>query len=366
MNELGNFEFMVSIVIWYEILYFINEVSKHLQRKDMLIDVAIQQVNALISTFDKYRENGFSKALDTTRQIANDMNIDPCFPKRREIRRKKQFDESSDDSSRISEEESFRINYFLYLIDQAISSLKKRFEQYKEYENIFGFMFSTDKLCSVDDSMLESCCINLENALRSKDESDVDGHSFYLDLQFFKEFIPKEKMGPLEIIKLMKKVGDCFLNAMTAYRILLTILVIVPSAERSFSKLKLLKSYLRSTMSRDRLNGLAMITIENNLLEKFNYEELIEDFASSSFASVATPLLLSGRTITIRALQNCLYYATDLIIAFKPLFMALLSVCVNIWGFTELVVIHLQPLEVVVALLARFTKGSRDIRMQRP
>ncbi|XP_074289720.1 uncharacterized protein LOC141615004 [Silene latifolia] len=282
MNELGNFEFIVSIVIWYEILYFVNEVSKHLQRKDMLIDVAILQVKALISTFEKYRENGFSKALNFAKQIANDMNIDPCFPKRREIRRKKQFDESSDDSPRISEEESFRIHYFLYLIDQAISSLKKRFEQYKEYENIFGFMFSTDKLCSVDDSKLESYCINLKNALKSKDESDVDGHSLYLDLKFFKEFIPKEKMGPLEIIKLMKKVGDCFPNAMTAYKILLTIPVTVASAERSFSKLKLLKSYLRSTMSQDRLNGLAMITIENNLLEKFSYEELIDDFASSS------------------------------------------------------------------------------------
>jgi hypothetical protein len=31
--------------------------------------------------------------------------------------------------------------------------------------------------------------------------------------------------------------------------------VTVASAERNFSKLKLLKKYLRSTMSQDRLNG---------------------------------------------------------------------------------------------------------------
>jgi hypothetical protein len=40
--------------------------------------------------------------------------------------------------------------------------------------------------------------------------------------------------------------------------------VIVASAEISFSKLKLLKNYLRSTMSQDRLNGLATLCIEKN------------------------------------------------------------------------------------------------------
>ena len=65
-----------------------------------------------------------------------------------------------------------------------------------------------------------------------------------------------------------------------AYRILLTIPVTVASAERSFSKLKLLKSYLRSTMTQERLNGLATIALENDILEKINYEDLIEDFIS--------------------------------------------------------------------------------------
>ncbi|PWA61545.1 zinc finger MYM-type protein 1 [Artemisia annua] len=53
----------------------------------------------------------------------------------------------------------------------------------------------------------------------------------------------------------------------------------VASAERSFSKLKLLKSYLRSTMSQERLSGLAMIAIENGILVDINCEELINQFA---------------------------------------------------------------------------------------
>ncbi|XP_012844359.1 PREDICTED: zinc finger MYM-type protein 1-like [Erythranthe guttata] len=40
----------------------------------------------------------------------------------------------------------------------------------------------------------------------------------------------------------------------------------VASAERTFSKLKLIKSYLRSTMSQERLNGLAMLSIEKDMV----------------------------------------------------------------------------------------------------
>jgi hypothetical protein len=58
--------------------------------------------------------------------------------------------------------------------------------------------------------------------------------------------------------------------------------VTVASAERSFSKLKLLKSYLRSTMKQERLNALAIITLECDMLEKIDYESIIEDFISKN------------------------------------------------------------------------------------
>jgi hypothetical protein len=58
--------------------------------------------------------------------------------------------------------------------------------------------------------------------------------------------------------------------------------VTVASAERSFSKLKLLKSYKRSTMTQERLNGLATIALENDVLEKIKYEDIIEDFISKN------------------------------------------------------------------------------------
>ena len=61
--------------------------------------------------------------------------------------------------------------------------------------------------------------------------------------------------------------------------ILLTIPVTVASAKRSFSKLKLIKSYIRSTMSQERLNELAILSIEKESVEKLDYVNLINTFA---------------------------------------------------------------------------------------
>jgi hypothetical protein len=88
-------------------------------------------------------------------------------------------------------------------------------------------------------------------------------------------------MGPVEILNFLKP-HDYFPNATIAYRVLLTIPVTVASAERSFSKLKLLKSYLHSTMTQERLNALAVIAIESDMLEKIDYEDIIEDFISKN------------------------------------------------------------------------------------
>jgi hypothetical protein len=50
---------------------------------------------------------------------------------------------------------------------------------------------------------------------------------------------------------------DCYPNISITYQILLTMPVTMGSAERTFSKLELLKNYLRSIMTQEKLNGLA-------------------------------------------------------------------------------------------------------------
>ncbi|GJT44664.1 zinc finger MYM-type protein 1 [Tanacetum coccineum] len=84
-NELGDFEFLVAIVIWFEILYAVNLVNKKLQSNDMLIDIAIKEVKGLISFFEEFREMGLSKAINDAKEIAVEMDIDLVFVQKRVI-----------------------------------------------------------------------------------------------------------------------------------------------------------------------------------------------------------------------------------------------------------------------------------------
>ena len=74
---------------------------------------------------------------------------------------------------------------------------------------------------------------------------------------------------------------ECYPNIYIALRIILTVPVTIASGERSFSALKLIKSYLRSRMGPSRLNGLAIMTIEHELARTINFEDLIDTFAKA-------------------------------------------------------------------------------------
>jgi len=63
-------------------------------------------------------------------------------------------------------------------------------------------------------------------------------------------------------------------------RIFCCLPVTTASGERTFSALKYIKSYLRSTMTEDRLNGLAHMFINKDI--RLDYERVIDIFSKSN------------------------------------------------------------------------------------
>ena len=60
----------------------------------------------------------------------------------------------------------------------------------------------------------------------------------------------------------------------------MTLPISAADAERSFSNQKRTKNYLRSTMGQQRLNGLAMLSINSDIARTLNYQSIIEKFVA--------------------------------------------------------------------------------------
>jgi len=82
-----------------------------------------------------------------------------------------------------------------------------------------------------------------------------------------------------QIIK-HEKIQAVFSNVETILRLFLCLMVTNCSGEWSFSKLKRIKSALRSTMWQERLSDLSILCVANDKLRLIDFDYTIDEFAA--------------------------------------------------------------------------------------
>ena len=86
-----------------------------------------------------------------------------------------------------------------------------------------------------------------------------------------------------EVINVLKELSPlrvAFPLLVKLIQLSLTIAVSTAQCERSFSALKQIKSYLRSTMAQDRLVGLAALSIEKDISKDLSLDKVVDQFTS--------------------------------------------------------------------------------------
>ena len=127
-KELKEYQFLVAIVFWYDMLNHVNVVSKTLQGADTDLSVAIGMLERTVSWLKNYRNDGFQSALTDAKEIAEELGgSDMTFPAIRVRRKKRLFDYESADEPITDAKEMFRIQCFNKIVDTAISDMDQRF-----------------------------------------------------------------------------------------------------------------------------------------------------------------------------------------------------------------------------------------------
>nr|XP_047144578.1 zinc finger MYM-type protein 1-like [Hydra vulgaris] len=284
VRNISNFKFVCSLVLWYDILFQINIVSKMLQSQALDLSLALEHLNATKSFLCDYRcDEEFAAMVENAKKLAVELEIfeglDVDDPVR--VRRKsRQFLYEGRDEPIVSPEQNFRVSFFNRILDIAIQAINERFTQLSEYNELFGFLYNIGSKPLTDDELLKHCK-DLHLALMSDGQSDINGVELWYEIKAIGRRLDTSNSDPQSVLKCIytSNVVEVFPNLSIALRILLTLPVTVASAERSFSKLKIIKSYLRSQMCQDRLVGLATISIEKEIADHLDIEDLVKDFA---------------------------------------------------------------------------------------
>ena len=92
----------------------------------------------------------------------------------------------------------------------------------------------------------------------------------------------KRRATFVELFTVLNEEPECYGNTIQLMKIALTLPLTSCCAERAFSKLKIIKSRLRSTMNQERLQSLMFMSIESDIMEGLDTEKLVQDFVDIS------------------------------------------------------------------------------------
>lgn len=176
----------------------------------------------------------------------------------------------------------------LQVVDLIVTQMQERFLALNSLTDAFVFLSGR----AIESTSLEELKKKVVD-LAIKYPDDLDAFEFSAEIESFKiqgqslieNFI---ETGPLEILQSMFDLSleMIYPNIQTALRIFLSVPLTTATCERSFSKLKLVKSYLRSSLGQENLSNMSILSIEKSISLNINYDEIIDVFAESKCRKV--------------------------------------------------------------------------------
>lgn len=282
-KKMSNFEFVFVTLFMFKLLNQINLASKTLHKIDIDLGEATSILDRVLIKVSSFRgQDVYNNIKTEARDLAKKWNIDPSFQVKRQRKVKKQFDELALDHQFKDREEYFKVNVYYFTIDIICNKLTERFLAMRTVKNYFDFMEPQNLLKMSKEVILEKCqkmCKKYPHVLSTRFINQFDvlidliKEDINIDMtirQFFEIII--EKYACLEVD---------FPEVYTAFLLFFTLPVTVANLERSFSKLKILKDCMRSTISEQRLRDLSILTIEYNGASNLDLKELIDRFANA-------------------------------------------------------------------------------------
>ena len=276
--KMETFEFVFMLSLQCEILKNVNIASKSLQATNVDLETAKNLLHSALNNLKELRNN-FTSMKAIAEKMAHAWKINPSFREKRHQKIKRFYDELAEDERFTSLEKKIEVTVFNATLDIITAQLCSRFQAMDYVFKMFSVLNPQNLLKLKDEDLFTKATI-----LLNKYSTDFTP-SFPTQLICFKTALENQIKTVNTIYQLA-----CLLivdnastavnvpDVCTAFLLFLTLPVTVASAKRSFSKLKLIKTYLRSTMSQTRLSDLATLSIESEKSTHINIDNIVRNF----------------------------------------------------------------------------------------
>lgn len=277
-----NFQFLVTLLFWDKIMKIIHSLSLYLQskRNDLIRIAAL--FRDVISEFQRLRsDDEFDKIVLAAHDYWTQLELGEEAANFKQVRvrkRKRMAGEQTSDERPEDEKYSFKVNAYFVCLDAMIQELTQRLIGLENTSELFNFLQPSIFKHISDESINKqveliittfpqdfsmSLCTELKNFKRLYFSDTTDSRDKN-----------KDQFGVLPYLQYLvdKQISDAYPEVEILLRLFLTLPIGISSAERSFSVVRRLKTYLRSSMGNEMLSQLGILCIERSTASTLNFE----------------------------------------------------------------------------------------------
>ncbi|KAK7132902.1 hypothetical protein R3I93_019224 [Phoxinus phoxinus] len=267
-HSIGTFETIITAVIANKVLGYMLPLTKQLQSTNLDIITAYEAARNVRQVIANQRnEQGFSPCFQKATALANSVDV---VPTKRRISVKQNY---RPNVSTESVEDHYRVNLFYPFIDHITTELDERFSESNEPALLAAYLVpkSLKKLSEErEQRMVKWYHEDLPYPNTVDQEVECWRHKFHSE----------DGVLPASALETLKTTQMAFFpNIQCMLKIFLTLPVTTCECERSFSAMRRLKTWLRSSMSSERLTGLALMHVHQKV--KLDKERVLRRWDAS-------------------------------------------------------------------------------------
>jgi hypothetical protein len=252
-------QFQVSLYVLTKVLSISVGLSRSLQLENSDLKTALDAASCVENLIEQLRinsENEFMKLFETVKKTCEQIGISD-FSLPRKINRQK----TRNNVPAENVEQHFLRSIFIPFLDTFLLQLRERLTSHNTILKNFSCLIPKTK-----------------NPSKEQEKSFIDLHETYSsfinksklmtaeEFKLWYTFVEQNEMNPKSPIDALITCDKIlFPTIYLLLKILVTLPITTSSAERSFSTLRRLKTYLRNTISESRLNGLALLNIHTDI-----------------------------------------------------------------------------------------------------